>query len=106
MVRHFFDQLGLWKLLAAGRRWTNLLPEEDPDDDWVSRVAVLITNRLTRPSSEHGLAYWLETDYVCDRDGRRYVPYWKQHQRVQVDLTQLQRWYRTLDHLLVNKDNV
>ncbi len=106
VVRHFFDQLGLWKLLAAGRRWTNLLPEEDPDDDWVSRVAVLITNRLTRPSSEHGLAYWLETDYVCDRDGRRYVPYWKQHQRVQVDLTQLQRWYRTLDHLLVNKDNV
>ena len=106
VVRHFFDQLGLWKLLAAGRRWTNLLPEEDPDDDWVSRVAVLITNRITRPSSEHGLAYWLETDYVCDRDGRRYVPYWKQHQRVQVDLTQLQRWYRTLDHLLVNKDKV
>jgi hypothetical protein len=106
VVRHFFDQLGLWKLLDAGRRWTNLLPEEDPDDDWVSRVAVLITNRLTRPSSEHALAYWLETDYVCDRDGRRYVPYWKQHQRVQVDLTQLQRWYRTLDHLLVNKDKV
>ena len=72
----------------------------------MSRVAVLITNRLTRPSSEHALAYWLETDYVCDRDGRRYVPYWKQHQRVQVDLTQLQRWYRTLDHLLVNKDKV
>jgi transposase len=106
VVRHFFDQLGLWKLLDAGRRWTDLSPEEDPNDDWVSRVTVLITNRLTRPCSEHALAHWLETDYACDRNGRRYVPYWKQHQRVQVDLVQLQRWYRTLDHLLLNKDKV
>lgn len=105
-VRHFFHQLGLWKLLDAGRRWPKLLPEEDPDDDWVSRVLVLVTNRLTRPSSEHALAHWLETDYVCDRHGRRYVAHWKQHRRVQVDLAQLQRWYRTLDHLLLNKDGV
>ena len=104
LARHFFVQLGLWKLLDAGRRWPKLLPEEDPDDDWVSRVLVLIVNRLTRPSSEHGLAEWLETDYVCDRDGRRYVPCWKQQGRVQVDRAQLQRWYRTLDHLLWNKD--
>ena len=55
VARHFFDQLGLEKLLDAGRRWPQLLPEEDPDDDWVSRVLVLIANRLTRPSSEHGL---------------------------------------------------
>ena len=33
VVRHFFDQLGLWKLLDAGRRWTDLSPEEDPNDD-------------------------------------------------------------------------
>jgi transposase len=103
---HFFTQLGLWKLLDAGRRWPKLLPEEDPDDDWVSRVLVLIANRLTRPSSEHGLAAWLESDYICDRRGRRYVPCWKQQGRVQVDLAQLQRWYRTLDHLLLNKDTL
>lgn len=106
LARHFFTQLGLWKLLDAGRRWPDLLPEEDPDDDWVSRVLVLIANRLTRPSSEHGLAEWLETDYVCDRDGRRYVPCWKQQGRVQVDRAQLQRWYRTLDHLLLNKEDL
>jgi transposase len=106
VARHFFDQLGLWKLLDAGRRWPKLLPEEDPDDDWVSRVLVLMANRLTCPSSEHGLANWLETDYIIDRTGRRYRPCWKQQGRVQVDLTQLQRWYRTLDHLLLNKDNV
>jgi transposase len=106
VARHFFKQLGLWKLLDAGRRWPDLLPEEDPDDDWVSRVLVLIANRLTRPSSEHALADWLETDYICDRDGRRYVACWKQQGRVQVDLAQLQRWYRTLDHLIVNKETI
>jgi transposase len=106
VARHFFDQLGLWKLLDAGRRWPKLRPEENPDDDWVSRVLVLIANRLTRPSSEHALADWLETDYICDRDGRRYVPCWKQRGRVQVDLAQLQRWYRTLDHLLLNKETI
>lgn len=106
VARHFFGQLGLWKLLDAGRRWPKLLPEEDPDDDWVSRVLVLIANRLTRPSSEHALANWLETDYVCDRHGSRYVPCWKQQGRVEVDLAQLQRWYRTLDHLLLNKETI
>lgn len=106
IARHFFTQLGLWKLLDAGRRWPKLLPQEDPNDDWVSRVLVLIANRLTRPASEHGLAEWLETDYVCDRHGRRYVPCWKQQGRVQVDRTQLQHWYRTLDHLYENKDAI
>jgi transposase len=52
------------------------------------------------------LAEWLETDYVCDRAGRRYLPRWKEQGRVQVDLAQLQRWYRTLDHLLLNKDSL
>ena len=106
ITRHFFEQLGLWKLLDQGRRWPKLLPEEDPHDDWVSRALVLIANRLTCPSSEHGLANWLETDYIIDRRGRRYVPCWKQQGRVEVDFTQLQRWYRTLDHLLLNKEKV
>jgi hypothetical protein len=106
VCRHFFKQLGLWQLLDDGRRWRKLMPSEDPNDDWVSRVLVLIVNRLTRPSSEHALAGWLETDYVCDRLGRRYVPRWKQRGRVEVDLGQLQRWYRTLDHLLLNKDRI
>lgn len=104
VVRHFFQQLGLWQMLDAGRRWPKLLPEEDPDDDWPSRVLALIANRLTRPASEHGLAAWLETDYVCDRCGSRYLPCWKQQGRVRVDLVQLQRWYRTLDHLILNKE--
>jgi transposase len=106
VVRHFFQQLGLWQMLDAGRRWPKLLPEEDPDDDWPSRVLALIANRLVCPTSEHGLAAWLETDYVCDRHGSRYVPCWKQQNRVRVDLVQLQRWYRTLDHLIWNKEAI
>jgi transposase len=106
VARHFFDELGLWQILDGGRRWPQLLPGEDPDDDWPSRVLALIVNRLTRPGSEHALGAWLESDYVCDRRGRRYVPYWKRQGRVEIDLAQLQRWYRTLDHLLLNKDRI
>jgi transposase len=106
VVRHFFHQLGLWPLLDSARRWPHLLPSEDPHDDWPSRVLALIANRLVRPLSEHALAGWLETDFVCDRAGRRYLPKWKRHGRVEVDLTVLQRWYRTLDHLIINQTNI
>jgi transposase len=106
VTRHLCEQLGLLPILDAGRRWPKLLPSEDPDDDWCSRVLVLLTNRLTHPTSEHGLASWLEDHFVCDRKGRRYVPVWKQQGRVRVDPTQLQRWYRTLDHLYLNKDDI
>lgn len=106
VVRHLSQQLGLWQILDAGRRWPKLMPDEDPDDDWPSRVVALIANRLVCPTSEHGLAAWLETDFVCDRRGSRYLPCWKQQGRVRVDLVQLQRWYRTLDHLILNKDTL
>ena len=106
VVRHFFAELGLWQILDAGRRWPRLLPDENPDDDWPSRVLALIANRLTRPGSEHALGAWLETDFVCDRHGSRYVPCWKRRGRVEINPTQLQYWYRTLDHLLLNKDKI
>jgi transposase len=106
VVRHFFKTLGLWPLLDSCRRWPRLQPDEDPNDDWPSRALALIVNRLVRPVSEHALAGWLETDYVCDRVGRRYLPHWKQQGRVRVDLTVLQYWYRTLDHLIVNQAKI
>ena len=106
VVRHFFAQLGLWPLLDSCRRWPRLQPDEDPDDDWPSRALALIANRLVRPVSEHALAGWLETDYVCDRVGRRYLPHWKQQGRVRVDLAKLQYWYRTLDHLILNQAKI
>jgi len=106
VARHLFGQLGLWGLLDAGRRWSHLRPDEDPNDDWPSRVLVLLANRLTEPGSEHALAGWLESHYIIDRAGRRYLPLWEEHGRVQVNKTQLQHWYRTLDHLLLNKEDI
>lgn len=70
------------------------------------RALVLTAQRLCDPQSEHRLAAWLETEFVCDRRGRRLLPQWKSQGRVRVDLTWLQRWYRTLDHVLPHKAHV
>jgi hypothetical protein len=70
------------------------------------RVFVLVANRLQRPHSEHGLARWLETDFVCDRQGRRFVPQWKAWNRFRVAFRQLHAWYRTLDGLERAKNSI
>jgi hypothetical protein len=106
VIHALAEEVGLGGLLDQARHRPRLIDGDDPRDDWVSRVLVLLTNRVTEPASEHGLAAWLESYFVCDRRGRRYVPVWKRHHRVQVDFTQLMRWYRTLDHLILNKDGV
>jgi transposase len=105
LVRMLFDQLGLWQILDEhlGRP----RPREDAAQvPYADRVFVLVANRLTRPSSEHGLARWLETDFVCDRPGRRFVPRWHRHGRVRVHDQQLQAWYRTLDRLIAAKSQI
>src|SRR5262249_18134705 len=72
LVRALFDQL------ALGEIFDQHLGQPKPREDaaqipYADRAFVLIANRLVRPSSEHGLARWLETDFVCDRQGRRFV---------------------------------
>ena len=105
-ARHLWCELGLEATLDRldeGRR---------RDGAGLSdRAVVLIANRLAAPSSEHGLARWLETDFVCDRDGRRFIPAWRDDAerqasrtpRVRVEARQLQQWYRSLDQLLAHK---
>src|ERR1700741_3801720 len=78
------------------------------------RALVLVANRLCAPASEHGLARWLDNDFVCDRHGRRWLVQWRDEQerqtsrtpRVQVAFGQLQQWYRTLDQLYAGKPQI
>jgi transposase len=105
VVRALFDQLGLNGI------FDQFLGQPRKRDDtlrvpYADRLFVLIANRLIRPSSEHGLARWLDNDFVCDRLGRRFVPHWHRRGRVQVDFRQLQSWYRTLDRLVAAKNNL
>jgi len=94
LVHHLFSELNLWKALDSLTR----------AQGWADRVALLVTNRLSRPSSEHGLGAWLETQYVVSRSGKRYVPVWKERGRVKVDLKWLESFYRTLDILIEHKE--
>ena len=98
-VRALFDQLGLWTILDATLCKAKGVPFAD-------RAFVLVANRLIRPASEHRLAGWLETDFLCDRRGRRFVPNWHQHKRVRVHFQQLEAWYRTLDQLVAAKEKI
>src|SRR4051812_19806222 len=99
VVRALFDQLGLWDILDRYLGRARGVPFAD-------RAFVLVANRLIAPASEHGLAGWLETDFVCDRKGRRFVPHWHRRRRVRVHPRQLDAWYRTLDQLLGAKDQI
>ena len=99
VVRALFDQLGLWAILDQHLGRAKGVPFAD-------RAFVLVANRLIAPASEHGLAGWLETDFVCDRKGRRFIPHWHQRRRVRVHPRQLDAWYRTLDQLHAAKDQI
>ena len=101
VAKHLWQELGLDTIMEGyegkkRRRYVSL----------ADRVFVLVANRLCSPGSEHHLATWLETDYVCDRHGKRWLPPWEEHGRVQVNLSWLQRWYRTLDELLEHKEEI
>jgi len=100
VVRTLFEELGLWSTFEE------LLGSSKSDVSYSDRAFVLIANRLICPRSEHGLASWLESDFVCDRQGRRFVPRWRQRRRVRVHHQQLQAWYRTLDRLLAAKETI
>ncbi len=99
VVRALVDQLGLWATLDQHLGHAQGVPFAD-------RAFVLLANRLIAPASEHGLAGWLETDFVCDRMGRRFIPHWHQRRRVRVHPRQLDAWYRTLDQLHAAKDRI
>jgi len=107
-ARHFWQQLGLQEIIDS------LAKNRGLGRDLADRALALVTNRLCEPRSEHGMARWLETDFVCDRWGRRWFPEWReegerlssQRPRVRVKDRQLRQWYRTLDQLLVQQKQI
>jgi transposase len=106
--RHFWQELGLQRIIDSCAR-----PAEDRGEV-TDRALALVVNRLCEPTSEHGIARWLETDYVCNRKGERWLPEWRddaerlasKRPRVRVKDRQLRQWYGTLDRLVRSKDQI
>jgi transposase len=97
----------LWRELGLDAILRECVGKKSADGDSVEeRAFVLVAQRLCSPGSEHKLASWMETDYVCGSNGQRWLPPWEEHGRVQVNLTWLQQWYRTLDKLLKGKEAI
>jgi transposase len=105
VARHFWEQLGLQAILDSAQKGGVGVSD---------RALALVANRLCEPTSEHGVARWLETDYVCDRSGRRWLPEWRdeaerlasRRPRVRVKDRQLRHWYGTLDRLVAQKKSI
>jgi transposase len=108
VARHFWQDLGLQHIIDACMR-----PVDDREEV-TDRALALVANRLCEPTSEHGIARWLETDYVCNRRGDRWLPEWREdaerlaskRPRVRVKDRQLRQWYGTLDRLVRNKERI
>jgi transposase len=105
VARQFWERLGLQAILDSAQKGAVELSD---------RALALVANRLGEPTSEHGIARWLETDYVCDRSGRRWLPEWRddaerlasRRPRVRVKDRQLRQWYGTLDRLVAQKKSI
>jgi len=108
VARHFWRELGLEGIID----W--LANDKGRGRQLADRALALVANRLSQPSSEHGIARWLETDFVCDRWGRRWLPEWREEAerlsskrpRVRVKDRQLRQWYGTLDQLVVEQKQI
>jgi transposase len=107
VARHLWEQLGLQAILDSAHKG-------GVHGELSDRALALVANRLCEPTSEHGIARWLETDYVCDRSGTRWTPEWRddaerlasRRPRVRVKDRQLRQWYGTLDRLVARKKSI
>ena len=110
VLRTLWDELHLDRIL----RRLGKSPRDPGGHDLAERTFALVAKRLLDPSSEHGLAPWLEAAYVCDDRGRRWLPQRRDDAerlasktpRVVVEFAWLQRWYRTLDRLVGAKQSL
>lgn len=102
----------LWEEMELDRIIGELCGGWKGNGDVAERAFVLVASRLTKPGSEHGLARWLESNWVCDSRGKRFLPEWRsveevtEESRVKVQWRQLERWYRTLDAVYAKKKEI
>jgi transposase len=108
VVRHLWEELGLDRIIETLCQGRRRFPVAE-------HAFVLVANRLCASKlekSEHGLSRWLESSYVCDSQGRRYLPQWlppeqiNAEQRVKIHWDQLNQWYRTLDAVWEQKEQI
>lgn len=105
VIRRLWEELGLDRIIAD-------LCQGRHEFDVAEHAFVLVANRLCEPKSEHGLARWLDSTFVCDRHGRRFLPDWlpvdevSREQRVKVSWPWLDTWYHTLDAVHQAKDAI
>lgn len=102
----------LWEQMALDAIVSQHAKARQQKFDVAQCAFVLVANRLAEPSSELGLARWLEHTFVPRAHGRRWEPEWRaphevtKHQRVKVTHRWLNPWYRTLDALLRGKEQI
>jgi transposase len=108
VARYFWKELEVQAILDAQAK------NGGGGRELADRALALVTNRLCEPRSEPGMARWLETDFVCDRRGQRWLPEWReeaerlssQRPRVRVKDRQLRQWYGTLEQLMVYQKRI
>jgi hypothetical protein len=108
LVRHLWQELELGRVIERLCQGRHGFPVPE-------HAFVLVANRLCggkKQKSEHGLSRWLESHYVCDSRGQRYLPRWlpadqiNKEQRVKIQWEQLNEWYRTLDAVWGQKEQI
>ncbi len=66
LARRLWEQMGVSEIIE------NNCKSPRQKFDVAGTAFVLVANRLCEPSSEHGLARWLEHTFVCDSHGHRW----------------------------------
>ncbi|MFH1777547.1 MAG: IS1634 family transposase [Candidatus Omnitrophota bacterium] len=100
----------LWNDLKIGKIIKRRCCERIKGADIETLAFMLTASSLIKPSSEHGLGWWLDESYVCGGDGKRILPDWRQgvtkENRVRISWKQLKQWYRVLNILLRHKEEI
>ncbi|MFH1200819.1 MAG: IS1634 family transposase [bacterium] len=100
----------LWNDLKIGQIIKRRCCEIAKGTDIETLAFVLVASSLIKPSSEHGLSWWLDESYVCGSDGKRILPDWREgvtkEKRVRISWKQLKQWYRVLKILLKHKEEM